>query len=65
MLLPDAANRLGNPTVAFALGLVALALSIWSFVELFCLRGTRGPNRFGPDPIGRTSSLPAVSTGLA
>jgi uncharacterized membrane protein YhaH (DUF805 family) len=26
-------------------------LGIWGFVELGCLRGTAGPNRFGPDPL--------------
>jgi uncharacterized membrane protein YhaH (DUF805 family) len=25
------------------------ALGVWSFIELYCLRGTSGPNRFGPD----------------
>jgi uncharacterized membrane protein YhaH (DUF805 family) len=29
----------------------ALAILIWAFVELGCLRGTVGPNRFGPDPL--------------
>jgi uncharacterized membrane protein YhaH (DUF805 family) len=24
--------------------------AIWAFVEVGCLRGTEGPNRFGPDP---------------
>jgi len=27
------------------------ALSLWALIELGCLRGTRGPNRFGPDPL--------------
>jgi uncharacterized membrane protein YhaH (DUF805 family) len=26
--------------------------AIWAFVETGCLRGTVGPNRFGPDPVG-------------
>ena len=33
------------------LSLVALAISIWAFVELGCLRGTVGPNQYGPDPL--------------
>jgi uncharacterized membrane protein YhaH (DUF805 family) len=37
--------------VAFLSGFVALAIYVWSFVELGCLRGTAGPNRFGPDPL--------------
>ena len=24
---------------------------IWGFVEMYCLKGTSGPNRFGPDPV--------------
>ena len=31
--------------------LAAAALLIWAFVELGCLRGTIGPNRFGADPL--------------
>jgi uncharacterized membrane protein YhaH (DUF805 family) len=64
--LPNVGARLGEPNTAFVLGLLALALSLWSFVELFCLSGTRGPNRFGPDPRDRAdSTVPAVSHGLA
>ena len=37
--------------LALALYLVALALSVWAFVELGCLRGTVGANRYGPDPL--------------
>jgi uncharacterized membrane protein YhaH (DUF805 family) len=33
------------------LALVSLGISIWALVELGCLRGTRGANRFGPDPL--------------
>ncbi|HWD49749.1 MAG TPA: DUF805 domain-containing protein [Rhizomicrobium sp.] len=32
-------------------GLAAFALSIWALIELGCLRGTAGDNRFGPDPL--------------
>ncbi|MBT9291306.1 DUF805 domain-containing protein [Prosthecodimorpha staleyi] len=34
-----------------AMGLITLA-SVILFVHLYCLRGTRGPNRYGPDPRG-------------
>lgn len=33
--------------------LVPVVGPIWYFVESFCLAGTPGPNRFGPDPLGR------------
>jgi uncharacterized membrane protein YhaH (DUF805 family) len=32
--------------------LLGLPFSIWAFVELGCLKGTTGPNRFGDDPLG-------------
>jgi uncharacterized membrane protein YhaH (DUF805 family) len=35
---------------ALAASLMSLALSIWGFVEIGLLRGTPGPNRFGPPP---------------
>jgi uncharacterized membrane protein YhaH (DUF805 family) len=28
-----------------------LLVYLWYFIELFCLRGTAGENRFGPDPL--------------
>jgi len=33
------------------LSLISFAISIWAFVELYCLRGTAGDNRYGPDPL--------------
>ncbi len=39
--------------------LVPIVGPIWYFVEAFCLRGTVGPNRFGPDPI----AAPVQSNG--
>jgi uncharacterized membrane protein YhaH (DUF805 family) len=29
---------------------------IWLFVEIGFLKGTQGPNRFGPDPLGAPQS---------
>jgi uncharacterized membrane protein YhaH (DUF805 family) len=31
--------------------IAALAFYIWMFVELGCLKGTTGPNMYGPDPL--------------
>jgi uncharacterized membrane protein YhaH (DUF805 family) len=36
----------------FILSLAATAIAIWAFIELGCLRGTPGPNQYGPDPLG-------------
>jgi uncharacterized membrane protein YhaH (DUF805 family) len=30
---------------------VGMIISLWAFIELFCLRGTKGDNRFGTDPL--------------
>src|SRR5258707_15739338 len=51
VLLPEVAGRLGQPNPALLLRTIAFVLSLWSFVETLCLRGTRRPNRFGPDPL--------------
>jgi uncharacterized membrane protein YhaH (DUF805 family) len=32
--------------------LITIGISIWAFVELGCLRGTVGENRYGRDPLG-------------
>jgi uncharacterized membrane protein YhaH (DUF805 family) len=42
----------GSDGVSLALSLVSLGISIWAIVVLGFLRGTRGPNRYGPDPLG-------------
>ena len=31
--------------------LAAIPFLIWAFVDLACLRGTIGPNQYGPDPL--------------
>ena len=47
--------------MASILGLAAFAIGVWAFVELGCLRGTIGPNRYGPDPLEPTA-IPPVRT---
>jgi len=44
----EAASGVIGGGVLYVLGLAAL---IWAIVELGCLRGTLGPNQFGPDPL--------------
>ena len=37
---------------AIVVGAVApLGVTIWYFIDIFCRRGTVGPNRFGEDPV--------------
>jgi uncharacterized membrane protein YhaH (DUF805 family) len=47
-----------NEAAAGPAGLVAilgLPFSIWAFIELGCLKGTSGPNRFGDDPLAASA----------
>jgi uncharacterized membrane protein YhaH (DUF805 family) len=44
----EAASGMIGGSVLYVLGLAVL---VWAIVELGCLRGTLGPNRFGPDPL--------------
>jgi uncharacterized membrane protein YhaH (DUF805 family) len=34
------------------LGIVMMIVGIWFLIDLGFLKGTAGPNRFGPDPLG-------------
>ena len=46
------ANPGGTPNpMGAVINLVALGISLWGFVEIYCLRGTDGPNQYGPDPL--------------
>jgi uncharacterized membrane protein YhaH (DUF805 family) len=52
-LLDKLWDWLDDPTVAFLVRALGFGLSVWSFVEIFCLKGTKGPNRFGFDPLAK------------
>ena len=54
------AQNSDSGAVALLLGLVSLGISIWAFVVLGCLRGTRGPNRYGPDPLAGNVAMAAA-----
>ena len=41
----------GKPGWWSFINLIPLIGWLWAFIELGCLRGTEGPNRFGPDPL--------------
>ena len=41
------------PTGVFIVSLIGFGLSIWGFAEIYCLKGTKGPNRFGSDPLAK------------
>lgn len=48
-VLQVAGEQLG--TVGIVLTLIGLGISIWGLVEIGFLRGTVGPNQYGPDPL--------------
>jgi uncharacterized membrane protein YhaH (DUF805 family) len=39
--------------VAVGAVIAASVLMMWLFIEIGFLRGTQGPNRYGPDPLGQ------------
>jgi uncharacterized membrane protein YhaH (DUF805 family) len=57
-LLGEVGGWLGDSYPVNFLMLVLGVLSFWGFVEMLCLRGTKGPNRFGPDPLGTVVRSP-------
>jgi uncharacterized membrane protein YhaH (DUF805 family) len=63
ILLDKVAEWPGAPNVDFFFGLVAFGINIWAFVEIFCLRGTKGPNAFGPDPLARARRSISTASG--
>ena len=52
-VLPGVLSTIGDNLAAGGLifALASFAVSIWALIELGFLRGTAGPNRFGPDPL--------------
>jgi uncharacterized membrane protein YhaH (DUF805 family) len=54
-LLPNVLSGIGaasqSPGLNAITGLVSFGILIWAIVELGCLRGTIGPNQYGPDPL--------------
>lgn len=51
-LVPGVLSGLGASIgLHLIFSLASLAISIWMFVELGCLRGSTGANQYGPDPL--------------
>jgi len=55
-LMQPEGQREGLNTVAVIAVIAVSYLMIWLFVEIGFLKGTQGPNRFGPDPLGAPQS---------
>jgi uncharacterized membrane protein YhaH (DUF805 family) len=50
-LLQGGGMGMGQESAGLIATLAGAAISIWGFVEIGCLRGTTGPNGYGPDPL--------------
>jgi uncharacterized membrane protein YhaH (DUF805 family) len=59
-LLPGLISQFSNRVGEYdTYGLVTVATSLlylWGGIEMFVLKGTRWPNRFGPNPLGKQQS---------
>ena len=56
----DPIGRLADSDlVSFPLSLAGLVVAVWGLVELGFLRGTVGPNQYGPDPL-EPAQVPAM-----
>ena len=51
LLINQGAGYISNVTLASACLLIAFLISLVAFIELAFLRGTRGPNEYGEDPV--------------
>ncbi len=49
--MPEQAELVRLGSMALILALIWFAVGVWALVWFGCLPGTRGPNRFGPDPL--------------
>jgi uncharacterized membrane protein YhaH (DUF805 family) len=61
-ILAGIANTSEQAVVSFVFGLASFVISIWGLVELGFLRGTVGPNAYGPDPLHRPAVVDASIT---
>ena len=52
------ADRLGDSSLLMLPGLVAFVFLLWGFVEMYCLKGSRKSNRFGPNPLQPIDTRP-------
>ena len=57
-LYSEFGGRLAGSWAKPFVGPVAFGFFIWGLVEMCGLRGTRGPNRFGPDPLAPRDTRP-------
>ena len=52
-LISQFSNRLGDYDTYGLITWATSLLYLWGGIEMFCLKGTRWPNQFGPNPLGK------------
>ncbi len=55
-------NRLPDSYLIFPLALAVCFMTIWGFIDMYCLKGTRWTNRFGPNPLPKTQTRARTSS---
>ncbi|SDR79265.1 Uncharacterized membrane protein YhaH, DUF805 family [Bradyrhizobium canariense] len=55
------AGAVGHSLLQPVLALTGFALTIWGFVEIGCLRGTAGSNRYGANPLLQSKRVGRLS----
>jgi hypothetical protein len=46
----------------FPSAVAVFVLMIWGFIEIYCLKGTRWTNRFGPNPLPKVQTRPRTTS---
>ncbi len=66
-VLPGVLGGIGDfaGDAGLVLQIASFIFSVWGIVELGFLRGTPGPNRYGPDPLGGAPLPPAAPAAAA
>ncbi|MGZ3292709.1 MAG: DUF805 domain-containing protein, partial [Xanthobacteraceae bacterium] len=62
-LYSEFGGRIGGSWAAVAVGIAVYIGFIWGLVEMGFLKGTNGPNRFGPDPLAPRDTGPSWDQG--
>ena len=55
-------DRLPDSYLIFPLALAVCFMMIWGFIDMYCLRGTRWTNQFGPNPLPKTQGRPRTTS---
>jgi uncharacterized membrane protein YhaH (DUF805 family) len=63
LVLDAIGNSIEGPA-SFLLSLAGFAIAIWGLIELGFLKGTTGPNQYGPDPLPPHQPAPTLPAAM-